>query len=52
MLKKKKKEVIIPVWEREQEYQLLYTKMAEAKANYLTYEGTDEETRARLKTEC
>lgn len=48
---KKKKEIVIPVWEREQEYQLLYAKMSLAKAEYLNYEGHDEALKAELKAE-
>ena len=51
MLGRKKKQEVIPTWEREEEYLLLYSKMAEAKARYLTYEGDDETERARLKAE-
>lgn len=51
MLKRRKKQEVIPEWEREAEYMLLYSKMAEAKAKYLTYEGDDETERARLKAE-
>lgn len=51
MLGRKKKQEVIPEWEREAEYMLLYSKMAEAKAKYLTYEGDDETERARLKAE-
>lgn len=51
MFGRKKKQEVIPVWEREEEYMLLYTKMAEAKAKYLTYEGDDEKERTRLKNE-
>lgn len=51
MFGRKKKQEVIPVWEREEEYMLLYKKMAEAKARYLTYEGSDEAERARLKAE-
>ena len=47
----KKKEVIIPVWEREDEYWLLYKKMAEAKARYLTYNGGNKEEAELLKSE-
>lgn len=51
LFKRKKKEIIIPVWEREDEYWLLYQKMAEAKARYLTYDGEDAIERVALKAE-
>ena len=51
LFKRKKKEFITPVWEREDEYWLLYRKMAEAKARYLTYDGEDAIERAALKAE-
>lgn len=51
MFGRKKKVEDVPVWEREEEYLLLYSKMAEAKAKYLTYDGEDEEERTRLKNE-
>ena len=51
LFKRKKKEIIVPVWEREDEYWLLYKKMAEAKARYLTYDGEDTNERESLKTE-
>lgn len=51
IFKRKKKEIIIPVWEREDEYWLLYRKMAEAKARYLTYNGEDVIEREALKAE-
>ena len=51
IFKRKKKEIIIPVWEREDEYWLLYRKMAEAKARYLTYNGEDIIEREALKAE-
>lgn len=51
IFKRKKKEIIVPVWEREDEYWLLYRKMAEAKARYLTYDGEDAIERGALKAE-
>lgn len=51
LFKRKKKEIITPVWEREDEYWLLYKKMAEAKARYLTYDGEDAIERGALKAE-
>lgn len=51
LFKRKKKEIITPVWEREDEYWLLYKKMAEAKAKYLTYDGEDAIERGALKAE-
>lgn len=51
LFKRKKKEIITPVWEREDEYWLLYRKMAEAKAKYLTYDGEDAIERGALKAE-
>lgn len=51
LFKRKKKEIIVPVWEREDEYWLLYKKMAEAKARYLTYDGIDANERESLKAE-
>lgn len=51
LFKRKKKEIIVPVWEREDEYWLLYKKMAEAKARYLTYTGEDANEREALKAE-
>lgn len=51
MFKRKKKEIVVPVWEREDEYWLLYRKMAEAKARYLTYDGEDAIERGALKAE-
>lgn len=51
LFKRKKKEIIVPVWEREDEYWLLYKKMAEAKARYLTYTGKDTNEREALKAE-
>ena len=51
LFKRKKKEIIVPVWEREDEYWLLYRKMTEAKARYLTYDGEDAIERGALKAE-
>lgn len=51
LFKRKKKEIVVPVWEREDEYWLLYKKMAEAKARYLTYDGEDANEREALKAE-
>lgn len=51
LFKRKKKETVVPVWEREDEYWLLYRKMAEAKARYLTYDGEDAIERGALKAE-
>lgn len=51
LFKRKKKEIVVPVWEREDEYWLLYKKMAEAKARYLTYTGEDANEREALKAE-
>ena len=51
LFKRKKKEIIVPVWEREDEYWLLYKKMAEAKARYLTYTGEVTNEREALKAE-
>lgn len=51
LFKRKKKEIVVPVWEREDEYWLLYKKMAEAKARYLTYDGEDVNEREALKAE-
>lgn len=51
LFKRKKKEIVAPVWEREDEYWLLYRKMAEAKARYLTYDGEDAIERGALKAE-
>lgn len=51
LFKRKKKEIVVPIWEREDEYWLLYKKMAEAKARYLTYDGIDANERELLKAE-
>ena len=51
MIKRKKKEVEIPIWDREQEYQDLKKAHDQAQFCYLDYQGSDETERQRLETE-
>ena len=51
MFGRKKKQEVIPVWEREEEYWAVFAKFKEAKFRYLSYEGNDEEERERLESE-
>lgn len=51
MLKRKKKEIIVPVWDREEEYQLLKARTDEARKEYLEYRGEDEDKKKQLEAE-
>lgn len=47
----KKKEIIIPIWDREEEYQRTYSRMIAAEELYRNYAGDDEKEEEKLKSE-
>ena len=51
LIKRKKKEVVLPIWDREEEYQSLKKAHDEAQNNYLSYYGDDMEKKHALQTE-
>lgn len=51
MLGRKKKEIVVPVWDREDEYQALKIATDEAQKKYLEYGGDSEETKSLLEEE-
>ena len=48
---KKKKEIIVPKWDREEEYQRTYSRMIAAEEVYRNYSGEDKVEEEQLKTE-